>query len=314
MTAGIHDIAVVILAYGSSREFQSAQGDVLAAGVPPRSVIVVHNPNRPDQEIPPTEPGTQVIRMERNVGYAAAMNAGIDRARAQGFRFVLLLTHDARLRDGALSSLRTSMDAHPTHAVLAPVLFQSSARAEPSYGSRQDDSGRVCHVTQIDQTNGDVVDMPWVDGSVMLLRESALPTVAPLPGRYFMYFEEAHLCSLVRTRGWRVATVLAAAAESVPGGGQRSAAYAYLYARNGVHWSRAFCSRRQRAQFVRSQIHAAWLELPKPGGQRFTDPVARKRGVAMATGRSLGVLAACARQGGPPPRWLRSGSDIAFVG
>ena len=74
---------------------------------PADSILVVHNPAEPGEPAPAAPPGCEVLQAERNLGYAGGMNLGIARLRERGAGppLLLLLTHDARLREGALGAL-----------------------------------------------------------------------------------------------------------------------------------------------------------------------------------------------------------------
>ena len=49
--------------------------------------------------------GAEVIRNERNLGYAGGMNVGIQRALERGADFVLLLNNDVEVEPGAIGTL-----------------------------------------------------------------------------------------------------------------------------------------------------------------------------------------------------------------
>jgi N-acetylglucosaminyl-diphospho-decaprenol L-rhamnosyltransferase len=264
--------------------------------------MIIHNPDRVPNTADVYAPeGAEVIRMARNAGYAAAMNCGIAKARRlASVDGVALLTHDVTLDGEALGVLHRTAAAHREYGVLAPVLRQPSIRAQLSYGSRQWPDGSVGHIT--DRPEGaEVIDVPWVDGSVMFVRLAAVADEAPLPERYFMYFEEAYLCSSLARRGWRTGSVPAAAAESAPGGRSRPAAYGYLYARNGLDWARTLGPRGGGRAFALSQL------------RRVTSDVSRGRNLRLSAGRLHGLFDQVRGRSGPPPAWVRRASDISAV-
>ena len=77
-------LGVVVLAYGAGGEYQPLLASLLAEGIAPSSVLVVHNPAAPG-EAAPVRPGCLVIQAERNLGYAGGMNLGIaEMRRARG--------------------------------------------------------------------------------------------------------------------------------------------------------------------------------------------------------------------------------------
>jgi GT2 family glycosyltransferase len=300
--SSLHSIAVVILAYGSSNRHARLADDALRQGVPASNVVIVHNPDRVPNVADVSAPeGAEVIRMATNGGYAAAMNRGIAAARRwAGVEGVVLLTHDVVLEPQTLAALHRTAAAHPDYAVLGPVLRQPSIRHGLSYGSAQRSDGSVGHITERPE-GSEVIDVPCVDGSVLYVRRAALVNDAPLPERYFMYFEEAYLCSSLARRGWKTGSVPAATATSTPGGASRAAAYSYLYARNGLDWTRTFGPPGSGRAFARSQV------------RRVAANLRRARNVRASAAQLHGLLDQVRGRSGPPPRWVLRASDIAAV-
>jgi N-acetylglucosaminyl-diphospho-decaprenol L-rhamnosyltransferase len=304
-------LAIVILSFGRTERFRPLVDGLLAAGISAGDMLVMHNPYGPEDTWVPTAPdGVGVRRMPTNVGYAAAMNRGIDEL-ADRASAVLLLTHDTRLAPDAVSLLSAAIESAPEYGVLAPALEFDGSGSAVAYGSRVSASGIVAHVTSppaVDDRG--VADAAWVDGCAMLVRVQALRDAGPLRADFFMYFEEADLCDRVREAGWRVGVVPAARARSEPGGGRRPAAYGYLFARNGVHWSRSHGGRRLAASFALRQLSSSWRDLPKPGGRRFRSGQLRRQGVQLAAGRCVGLIAGALGRAGPPPPLFARKSDM----
>jgi GT2 family glycosyltransferase len=136
----------------------------------------------------------------------------------------------------------------------------------------------------------------------MLVRLAALDAGTPLPEEYFMYFEEAYLCSTLARRGWRTGSVPAATAESAPGGSSRPAAYGYLYARNGLQWARTLGPARASGRAF------AWSQL-----RRIGQDLARRRDLRASAARVHGLVDGLRGRSGPPPAWVLHASDISAV-
>jgi N-acetylglucosaminyl-diphospho-decaprenol L-rhamnosyltransferase len=304
-------LAIVILSFGHAERFRPLVDGLLASGIPAEDVLVVHNPyGAADAWLPATRHGVEVRRMPTNVGYAAAMNRGVEEL-AERASCVLLLTHDTRLSPDAVSVLMAASAAAPEYGVLAPAVEFDGSAATAAYGSRVTTNGTVAHVTSrpvVDHRG--IADVAWVDGCAMLLRSQAFREAGRLRADYFMYFEEAELCDRMRTAGWRVGVVPAARARSEPGAGSRPTAYGYLFARNGLHWAGRHGGRRLAARFAARQLVASWRDLPKPGGRRFKSRELRRRGVRLAAGRCAGLIAGTLGVTGPPPRALARASDM----
>jgi GT2 family glycosyltransferase len=307
----LDDLGVVVLAYGRSNRHGPLLDDLRTAGLDDQRLVVVHNPDRPADGWRPACPEeATLIALPRNVGYAAAMNRGIGTLAERGHAAVLLLTHDARVVPTTLRTLVDAANAAPRYGILGLAL-RGTGGALPSYGAYIDAQGIVRH--RRERPSGrQVADSMFVDGSALFLRLEAFGP-APMPERYFMYFEEAELCSMARARGWRVGTALDAVATSVSGIEHRTAAFHYLYTRNGLDWIRRHRGPRAALAFIGQELRRAWCETPKPGGRRFRDARLRRASYELLLARTLGIVDVIRHQWGPPPRLLRRTSDIRNV-
>jgi GT2 family glycosyltransferase len=307
----IRELGVAVLTYGRGNDHLGLLEDLRDSGVPDEHIIVTHNPDRASDDWSPTcPPRATLLQMTRNCGYAAAMNRAIDRFLDRGMSAVLLLTHDGRLDPDSLSALLTTANAAPEYGVLG-VAIRGAGHAEVSYGAIIDADGGARHVVER-RHQAEILDVDLVDGSIMLVRLAACGA-SPLPERYFMYFEEAELCASVRERGWRVGTALNATAASASGTKRRRAAFQYLYVRNGLDWSLRHRGRRAAVRFAASQFVRGVLDAPKPGGDRFRDPVSRRAGYAQVAARTLAIIDFVRHRWGPPPPSLLRASDIRNV-
>jgi GT2 family glycosyltransferase len=308
---GFDDLGVVVLAYGRSNGHAELIEDLHVAGLRTDHLIVVHNPDRPNDGWRPVCPEqAALIALPRNLGYAAAMNRGIDAFIERGLKAALLLTHDARVEGTTLRSLLDAANRAPRYGVLG-LAVRGAGGVATSFGSYMRADGIVQHVSQ--RPPGDVVaDSVFVDGSAMFLRLEACGS-SPLPERYFMYFEEAEVCSAVRERGWAVGTALDATASSVSGTRRRRGAFQYFYVRNGLDWMYRHNGPQAAVRFAAREVLRAWRDIPKPGGERFADQQLRRAAFELFLGRALGLCAFLFRRWGPPPAILIKMTDIRNV-
>lgn len=313
MTArlGLEDLGAAVLAYGRRNEHAELIDELRVAGLADERLVVVHNPDRPAGGWRPVCPqAATLIALPRNLGYAAAMNRAIGALAARGVSAVLLLTHDARVDPTTLTTLLETANAAPRYGVLG-LAVRGAGGASTSFGSYLRADGIVKHVDA--RPPGELVaDCAWVDGCAVFVRLDACDP-APLPERYFMYFEEAVLCSAVRARGWKVGTALDATASSTSGIKHRRGAFQYLYVRNGLDWIRRELGAPAAGRFVAHELRRALAETPKPGGNRFRDPARRRAGYEQLLARTIAIVDFLRRRWGPPPKLLLRMSDIRNI-
>lgn len=305
-------VGVVVLTYGSGREHEPLIDGLLGDGMPPERILVVHNPATADEPAPALPAGVEVMRAERNLGYAGGMNLGVERRLAAGDELVVLLTHDARLRPGALAALVDAARRLPGYGVLAPVLVRGGTGEPFSFGGISRRNGTVAHVRTAPEAVDGVFACDWVDGGTMVLRRDLLERVGGFDERFWGYCEESELCLRARRAGSGVGVVLDAVAEQEPGGMSRPGAWSYLQARNGIEYARRAAGirgivaalgqalRTVTVSAVRVGLRAARL---RPGGP--AEPW------QLLAGSSLGVLDFARRRWGPPPRAVPGLGDVS---
>ncbi len=304
-------VGATVLAYGGGGEHGPLLESLIGQGLPAEDIVVVHNPARPG-EPPPTVPdGCALIQTERNLGYAAGMNRGIAWLRRHRAELLLVLTHDARLRDGALERLIDAAERRPDFGVLGPVLVLAGTDAPFSFGGISRANGTTAHLRRRPDADGGVAACDWLDGGTMLIRAEAVAAVGGFDERFWGYCEEADLCLRVRRSGLRVGIVLDALAEQDPGGPKRPGAWTYLLTRNGAEYARraagpygALTLEARAVALIALNLARVLLRTVRhrPGGPR--EPWV----LAVATAR--GALDFLRRRWGPPPPDLPGMGDL----
>jgi GT2 family glycosyltransferase len=198
--------------------FRSA--DVLAPclasleGVP--TVVVDNASDDGTRAIASSFPHVQLVEHERNRGFAAGVNTGLEHSRGD----VLLLNPDARLREGALPALLETQQRHPRAGVVAPRLFnadgsvQSSARTFKTlaiFAARRTALGRTAagaralgaHLVDCASAT-QTTPVDWVLGAAMLIRAEAVASVGPMDDGFFLYEEDQDWCARMWAAGWSV--------------------------------------------------------------------------------------------------------------
>lgn len=158
-------------------------------------------------------PQASLICNVENAGFARANNQGIRRSTG---RYVLLLNSDTQIPPGALSRLIDFMDNQLQVGACSPQLRTSGGDSqayafgnEPSLGYllRRGLTRLLLNRPIHDWDVGHTIDVDWVSGACLLLRQEALAQIGGLDENIFMYFEDVDLCRRIRQQGWRVCYV-----------------------------------------------------------------------------------------------------------
>jgi GT2 family glycosyltransferase len=302
------DPAILILTYGQSGTHVPLVRQLLQDGVDPTRITLVHNPASRADPGPSAEAGVCVLRMHRNLGYSGAMNVGLSRTDGDG-SLVLLLTHDVRLSLSQVRRLVRIALANPTYGVLGAVLHEADTGAVFSAGGYVTRGGLVGHRKEVSaHAPSCVSDAQWVDGSLLLIRRSALAAAGQLDERFFMYFEETDLCRRVRKEGWRVGVATNVHAETKPGHSTRVGAYSFLFCRNGLEYAIHAYGIIGVAMWLRRRLRETRFKLRQAA--RGQTAGARRDAWAESVGMMVGTAAFLTRRWGPPPSWLPGQGDI----
>jgi GT2 family glycosyltransferase len=158
----------------------------------------------------------QLIRNDRNVGFAAAVNQAY---RHSSGRYVLLLNSDVRLTPTALSTLVRFLDDRPSLAGVAPLYLNPDGSPQPFHfrfptftttllnGSalaRRLVPGSASRLDEYKMLSDDFSrprQVPQPSASCLLLRRALLPASNLMDERYPLYFNDVQLARSLAARG-----------------------------------------------------------------------------------------------------------------
>ena len=158
----------------------------------------------------------RLIRNDRNLGFAAAVNQAYRRSKGE---FVLLLNSDVEFRPDAMSAMARFLSADPTAAAVAPLYISPDGSPQPFHfrlptftmtlanGSAlvrtllpgSDRLLREYRMLDDDFSQARVVPQP--SASCLLLRRSQLPADHIFDERYPIFFNDVQLARSLARRG-----------------------------------------------------------------------------------------------------------------
>ena len=223
-------------------------------------------------------PAVDVLALERNHGFGAAMNRGA--AAARGDR-LLLLNSDAWPLPGAVERLDAALDADPRLALVAPMLRYPDGRRQFHWAPSTGVAGEAVQKLRnhfegtawVHRVRPPLLHR-WYTAAFLLVRREAFEQVGGFDESFLLYFEDADLCLRLREAGWRLGDVLAAEAIHVKGGSQpardalgsveyRRSQLLY-YAKHRPAWENRYLRRRLRRRLCEISDparRAAWEAL-----------------------------------------------------
>jgi len=192
-------LCALVVAYGAPASLARC----LAALDGAYPVVVVDNASDADTEAVARAAGAAYVDAGANLGFAAAVNRGLERVALPGTD-VLLLNPDAAIEPAAVELLRDALAADDSVACAAPAQHRPGSDTPatavcwpfPTPGRAWAEAaglGRYAHGWE------------YVIASVLLVRGAALVDVGGFDEGFFLYAEEADWERRATRRGWRVA-------------------------------------------------------------------------------------------------------------
>ena len=156
-------------------------------------------------------PSITVVEMEKNAGFAAAVNRGLAEVTEP---YVLLLNTDTVIAPGALAAMAAALEKGGGDcAGVAPKMLSSSyegvidavGTVMPLDGASFNRGIGQCDLGQYDRAE-EVFGVCF--GAALLQRQLFEPAaVGPLYEDYFLYFEDSDWCMRARSQGYRFLTI-----------------------------------------------------------------------------------------------------------
>jgi GT2 family glycosyltransferase len=234
-------VAAIVLSWNGREDTLACLRSLVREDV---DVIVVDNasedgsPAAVEREIPEAE----VIRNDRNLGYAGGMNVGIRRALERGADHVLLLNNDVVVEHGSVAALVSRVEGAGavcpliTFADDPETVWYAGASFDPRRGYHGRHRGFGRPAAEFTQT----VETDRACGAAMLIPRAALEQVGLLDEGLFAYQEDTDWSLRARNAGLPIRVVPAARVRhkvSAATGGEGSAAALYYGVRNTLEIS-----------------------------------------------------------------------------
>jgi GT2 family glycosyltransferase len=209
------DVSVIIITRNTRALAGEAVRSVLA-GEPSvaREILVVDNGSSDDTAtaLPREFPQIQLLRSEKNLGFARAVNLAAKNATGE---FLLLLNSDAQLKPDALSLALQWLRANPGCAVAGSQLLNADGSRQNSIANFPTLATELLNKSLLrrlrpqkhpgkERLFTNPIEVETVVGAFMLIRKFAWDAIGGLDERFFFFFEETDFCLQVRHKNLRV--------------------------------------------------------------------------------------------------------------
>jgi GT2 family glycosyltransferase len=179
-----------------------------------REVIVVDNGSQDgsESEAKKAFPLVHLIQNEENLGFARAVNQGLQKASG---RYVLLLNPDTQVKPGAIERLMSFMDSHPQAGISGAQLLNSNGSKQNSIANFPSLATELLNKNLLrwlsprrfpgkERIYSEPMEVDSVIGACMMVRREAIGQVGFLDEDYFLFLEETDWCYRMKRAGWKI--------------------------------------------------------------------------------------------------------------
>ena len=158
-----------------------------------------------------------IVEMGRNAGFAAANNAGLEKASG---KYILFLNPDTIVLDGALQTLMDYMETHPEAGACGGNLYTRDMQPQFSYwmlfpGVKMEWSGLFSDVFLRWKHHGshehNYTENPkrvaYIMGADLMVRRDVIAQVGKMDEDFFLFYEETELCYRIHKAGYEIVNI-----------------------------------------------------------------------------------------------------------
>lgn len=230
-------LAAVVLSWNGREETLVCLRSLAGVSYEPFDVVVVDNDSADGSAdaVAAEFPDVELVRSERNLGYAGGMNLGAERALARGADYVLLLNNDTVVDADAPGALVAEAERRPGAAALCPVVYFAEPPDLVWYAGARLDPRRGYQGKHLRDVPLAVRETERVCGAALLLPSRAIAELGLFDEELFAYAEDADWSLRAREAGRELLVVPAARVwhhVSSATGGEGSAGALYYSVRN----------------------------------------------------------------------------------
>ena len=155
-------------------------------------------------------PEVEIIKLEKNFGFAKAANVGIERASKVGYRYIALLNNDAKAEKDWLANLAAALEGNEETGIAASKMF---FRDRPMVINS---AGHIKKCGEIIDRGLNKTDRGQFDrktnifgacGGACMYRRGMLDEVGLFDEEYGSFYEDADLSWRAKKKGWKAVFV-----------------------------------------------------------------------------------------------------------
>lgn len=210
----IEKLAVVVVNWNLKNDTLECINSLQNAGLDPEGIILIDNGSNDgsvaafENEYPNR---LQLIKNSQNLGYAHAVNQGIELALSRQAEWVFLLNNDALVSPDIFEYFNSTLRNAPQYSLLSPIIFYHSDPTRIWFFGNQLIPGTLLtrDKYQNKEYNPDlseIIPIDFVNGCGMLVNSQVFRKIGLFDSSLIMYGEEVDFCWRAHQAGFQMAT------------------------------------------------------------------------------------------------------------
>jgi len=221
------------------------------------------------------DPLVTLLKTNSNLGFSAGVNFGLNHAIEKRYDFALVINSDVQITPTFLQELYKPFKANPKLAITGPKIYFSKGHEfhKNRYTNKQlgkvlwsvggtidwkNIYGQNKGIDEVDTGQYNRIDtsIDFISGCCMLIKLTLLKKIGLFDDNYFMYLEDADLCTRVKRNGLKIAYIPKSviyhhnAGSSLAGGNLQQ----YFLSRNRLLFASKFASFRAKFALHRQSL------------------------------------------------------------
>lgn len=204
-------VAVILVAYGGRDDTLSCLSSLYKSDYANLKFILVDNasPDDTSQRVAIEFPDVEIIKSEKNLGFAGGNNLGIDFAIQIGAGYIFLLNNDTEIASDAVRLLvKSAMQIEKLGAIGPLIYYHEKKDLIWSAGGRIDFRWSNSYhrgIRSKDEKQFDSLEeVDYLTGCALMFPAEIVTEIGKLDESYWMYYEDADLCQRLKKAGFSI--------------------------------------------------------------------------------------------------------------
>ena len=160
-------------------------------------------------------PQIHLVQSNKNLGFGAANNIGLQYAIDNDYDYVYLLNQDAWVKEDTFEKLISAQKNHPEYGILSPMQLQGDEKHFDAHFGKEisfwNEDSKICEKMFFKQTE-DIVPYQMIMAAHWLISRECLVDVGGFSPVFFHYGEDSNYAERAWKKGYKVGVSLAATA------------------------------------------------------------------------------------------------------